>query len=118
MTDFLTALALVLVIEGLFLAVFPQRVRQILEVLETIPPETQEWCKPAINSPTSYRSLQVVHFLLRGSKNPAPVVPNSQATALWPGRRWCPGIRRDETVSRGSSAPGPNRSNPPSEGED
>ncbi len=40
MTDFLTALALVLVIEGLFLAIFPQRVRQILEVLETIPPET------------------------------------------------------------------------------
>lgn len=40
MTDFLTALALVLVIEGLFLAVLPHRVRQILEMLETVPPET------------------------------------------------------------------------------
>jgi len=40
MTDFLTALALVLVIEGLFLAIFPQRLRQILEVLESIPPES------------------------------------------------------------------------------
>lgn len=40
MTDFLTALALVLVIEGLFLAVLPHRLRQILEMLETVPPES------------------------------------------------------------------------------
>ena len=39
MTDFFTALALVLVIEGLFLAALPHRVRQILEMLETVPPE-------------------------------------------------------------------------------
>ncbi len=39
MTDFLTALALVLVIEGLFLAVFPHRLRQILMMLEEMPPE-------------------------------------------------------------------------------
>lgn len=39
MTDFLTALALVLVIEGLFLAVFPHRLRQILMMLEAMPPE-------------------------------------------------------------------------------
>ena len=40
MTDFLTALALVLVIEGLFLAVFPQRLRQIVEMLAEISPES------------------------------------------------------------------------------
>ncbi len=40
MTDFLTALALVLVIEGLFLAIFPQRLRQILEMLAEISPES------------------------------------------------------------------------------
>lgn len=40
MTDFLAALALVLVIEGLFLAVAPRRVRQILAMLETVPPES------------------------------------------------------------------------------
>ena len=40
MTDFLTALALVLVIEGLFLAVFPHRLRQILMMLEATPPES------------------------------------------------------------------------------
>jgi len=39
MTDFLTALALVLVIEGLFLAVFPHRLRQILQMLEQLTPE-------------------------------------------------------------------------------
>ena len=39
MTDFLTALALVLVIEGLFLAVFPHRLRQILQMLEQMSPE-------------------------------------------------------------------------------
>ena len=39
MTDFLTALALVLVIEGLFLAVFPHRLRQILQMLEQLKPE-------------------------------------------------------------------------------
>jgi uncharacterized protein YjeT (DUF2065 family) len=40
MRDFLTALALVLVLEGLFLALMPRRLRQILEVLEQIAPET------------------------------------------------------------------------------
>lgn len=40
MTDFLTALALVLVIEGLFLAAVPHRLRQILAMLETVPPES------------------------------------------------------------------------------
>jgi hypothetical protein len=39
MTDFLTALALVLVIEGLFLAVFPQRLRQIVALLAATPPD-------------------------------------------------------------------------------
>lgn len=39
MTDFLTALALVLVIEGLFLAAFPHRLRQILQMLEQLTPE-------------------------------------------------------------------------------
>lgn len=40
MTDFLTALALVLVIEGLFLAIFPQRLRQIVEMLAEMSPES------------------------------------------------------------------------------
>ncbi len=40
MLDFLTALALVLVIEGLFLALFPYRLRQLLEMMEQIPPES------------------------------------------------------------------------------
>jgi hypothetical protein len=40
MTDFLTALALVLVIEGLFLAILPHRLRQILVMLEAVPPES------------------------------------------------------------------------------
>jgi uncharacterized protein YjeT (DUF2065 family) len=40
MTDFLTALALVLVIEGLFLAIFPQRLRQIVAMLAATPPDT------------------------------------------------------------------------------
>ncbi|WP_020594338.1 DUF2065 domain-containing protein [Kiloniella laminariae] len=39
MTDFLTALALVLVIEGIFLALFPHRVRQVLTLLDEMPPE-------------------------------------------------------------------------------
>ena len=39
MLDFLTALCLVLVIEGLFLALFPHRLRQILEMLNEMPPE-------------------------------------------------------------------------------
>ena len=39
MYDFLTALGLLLVIEGLFLALLPNRVRQILEALDQIPPE-------------------------------------------------------------------------------
>lgn len=39
MTDFLTALALVLVIEGLFLAVFPTRLRQMVVMLAELPPE-------------------------------------------------------------------------------
>ncbi len=40
MLDFLTALALVLVIEGAFLALFPHRLRQILELLEQVPQES------------------------------------------------------------------------------
>jgi uncharacterized protein YjeT (DUF2065 family) len=40
MTDLLTALALVLVIEGMFLALFPHRLRQILAMLEQTPPES------------------------------------------------------------------------------
>ncbi len=39
MTDLFTALALVLVIEGLFLALFPHRLRQIVVMMEQIPPE-------------------------------------------------------------------------------
>ncbi len=39
MTDFFTALALVLVIEGLFLALFPHRLRQIVVMMERMPPE-------------------------------------------------------------------------------
>ena len=40
MTDFLTALALVLVIEGLFLALLPGRLRQIVAMLEAMPAES------------------------------------------------------------------------------
>ncbi len=40
MTDLFTALALVLVIEGLFLALFPHRLRQILAMMERISPES------------------------------------------------------------------------------
>ncbi len=40
MTDLFTALALVLVIEGLFLALFPRRLRQILAMMERISPES------------------------------------------------------------------------------
>lgn len=40
MTDFLTALALVLVIEGLFMAILPHRLPQILRLLEQVPPES------------------------------------------------------------------------------
>ena len=39
MTDLLTGLALVLVIEGLVLALFPDRLRWLLERLAEIPPE-------------------------------------------------------------------------------
>ncbi len=39
MQDFLTALALLLVIEGLFLALFPSRLRQILQMLDQMAPE-------------------------------------------------------------------------------
>ncbi|MCH9011702.1 MAG: DUF2065 domain-containing protein [Proteobacteria bacterium] len=39
MTDLFTALALVLVIEGLFLALFPHRLRQIVVMMEQISPE-------------------------------------------------------------------------------
>lgn len=39
MSDFLTALALVFVIEGLVLAVIPHRLRWLLEQLAEVPPE-------------------------------------------------------------------------------
>ena len=39
MTDLFTALALVLVIEGLFLALFPHKLGQILVMLEQLSPE-------------------------------------------------------------------------------
>ena len=39
MTDFFTALALVLVIEGAFMALFPHRLRQVLDMLDQLPPE-------------------------------------------------------------------------------
>lgn len=39
MTDLLTALALVLVIEGLFLALMPHRLRQVVVMMEQMPPE-------------------------------------------------------------------------------
>ncbi len=39
MTDLFTALALVLVIEGLFLALFPHRLRQIVVMMEQMAPE-------------------------------------------------------------------------------
>ncbi len=39
MTDLLTALALVLVIEGLVLALFPHRLRQVLAQMEQISPD-------------------------------------------------------------------------------
>ncbi len=39
MTDLFTALALVLVIEGLFLALFPHRLRQIVVMMEQMSPE-------------------------------------------------------------------------------
>ncbi len=38
-TDFLTAFALVLVIEGLFLALFPRRLHQIVVMMEQTPAE-------------------------------------------------------------------------------
>ena len=40
MIDLLTALALVLVIEGLFLALMPRRLRQVVVMMEQLPPET------------------------------------------------------------------------------
>ena len=39
MSDFLTALALVFVIEGLVLAAVPHRLRWLLEQLSDVPPE-------------------------------------------------------------------------------
>ena len=39
MSDFLTALALVFVIEGLVLALFPDRLRWLLDRLAEVPPE-------------------------------------------------------------------------------
>jgi uncharacterized protein YjeT (DUF2065 family) len=39
MTDLLTGFALVLVIEGLFLAIFPDRLRWVLERMAEVPPE-------------------------------------------------------------------------------
>ena len=39
MTDLLTGLALVFVIEGLFLAIFPDRLRWLLERMAEVPPE-------------------------------------------------------------------------------
>ena len=39
MTDFLTGLALVFVIEGLILAFFPDRLRWVLERMAEVPPE-------------------------------------------------------------------------------
>ncbi len=39
MTDLFTALALVLVIEGLFLALFPHRLRQIVVMMEQMSSE-------------------------------------------------------------------------------
>ena len=39
MSDLLTALALVFVIEGLVLALFPDRLRWVLERLSEVPPE-------------------------------------------------------------------------------
>ena len=37
--DLLTAFGLVLVLEGTFLALFPHRLRQILAMMEQVPPE-------------------------------------------------------------------------------
>lgn len=39
MTDLLTGLALLFVIEGLFLAIFPDRLRWLLERMAEVPPE-------------------------------------------------------------------------------
>ncbi len=40
MIDLFTALALVLVIEGLFLALMPHRLRQVVVMMDQLPPET------------------------------------------------------------------------------
>jgi len=40
MEDFFTGLALVFVIEGLFLALFPKRLHQIVQMMEQVPPDT------------------------------------------------------------------------------
>ena len=40
MTDFLTALALVFVLEGLVLALFPDRLRWLVERMSEVPPES------------------------------------------------------------------------------
>ena len=39
MIDLLTALALVLVIEGMFMALFPHRLRQVLALLDEMSPD-------------------------------------------------------------------------------
>jgi uncharacterized protein YjeT (DUF2065 family) len=39
MTDLFTALALVLVIEGLFLAAFPNKIRELLVAIDQLPRE-------------------------------------------------------------------------------
>ncbi len=40
MIDLFTALALVLVIEGLFLALMPHRLRQVVVMMDQLPPQT------------------------------------------------------------------------------
>lgn len=40
MSEFFTALAMVLVIEGVFLSLFPHRLRQLLEMLNEMSPGT------------------------------------------------------------------------------
>ena len=51
MKDFITALGLLLFIEGLFLAIFPTRIKNMLKSIEGI-------------SPTKLRSIGIFFFLL------------------------------------------------------
>jgi uncharacterized protein YjeT (DUF2065 family) len=51
MKDFITALGLLLFIEGLFLAIFPTRIKNMLKSIEGIPP-------------TKLRSIGIFFFLL------------------------------------------------------